>query len=350
MSRRDIGLTKKDKERSRTRNVGFLLTPDFALMSYASAIEPLRAANRLAERPLYAWRHISLDGKPVAASNGASILADHGVGEDLDLDILFVCAGGNPALFRHAPTLRWLRRLARKGVRIGGVSGGPYLLARAGLLAGYRFTIHWEHAPAFTEEFPDLTVARSLFEIDRDRATCAGGVAALDMMHDLIAADHGSHLAAAVSDWFLHSQIRTGSRPQRMELQQRYGVSHPGLLKVLAHMEANIEDAKSRADFAAIAGLSPRQLGRLFRTHLGVTPGEHYANLRLDQARDLLRQTTLPIVEVAVACGFVSAAHFSRSYRRRFGRPPRAERERARRRVARVQPRRRRAGAKNKRE
>lgn len=328
MSKKDIILTRRDKAPA-PRNVGFLLIPGFALMSYASAIEPLRAANRLAEKPLYAWHHISLDGKPVAASNGASIVADHAVGADLDIENLFVCAGGNPALFRHAPTLRWLRKLARKGVRIVGVSGGPYLLARAGLLAGYRFTIHWEHVPAFTEEFPELRLTRSLFEIDRDRATCAGGVAALDMMHDLIEADHGRNLAAAVNDWFLHSQIRKGNRPQRMALQHRYGVSHAGLIKVLAHMEAHLEDTKSRADFAKVAGVSPRQLGRLFRAHLGVTPGEHYTHLRLERARDLLRQTALPIVEVAMACGFVSAAHFSRRYRGRFGRPPRAERQRA---------------------
>ncbi len=330
MPERDMNLTKKDKTRApQTRNVGFLLIPGFALMSYASAAEPLRAANRVSERPLYAWRHISLDGKAVAASNGASILADHAVGADLDLDILFVFAGGNPALFRHAPTLRWLRNLARKGVRIGGVSGGPYILARAGLLSGYRCSVHWEHVPAFTEEFPDLTVSRNLFEIDRDRATCAGGVAALDMMHDLIAADHGQTIAAAVSDWFLHSQIRQGSGPQRMNLQERYGVSHPGLLKVLAHMEANIEDVKSRAELASLAGVSTRQLGRLFQAHLGVTPREHYVNVRLDRARMLLRQSALPILELAVACGFVSASHFSRSYRSRFGHAPRAERERA---------------------
>lgn len=313
-------------EATRPRSVGFLLVPGFALMSYASAIEPLRAANRLSGRDLYRWSHISLDGAAADASNGASILADRQVGDDLRLDVLFVCAGGNPARFDHKPTLGWLRGLAHKGVTLGGVSGGPYILARAGLLDGYRCTIHWEHVPAIVEEFPDLDVTRTLYEIDRDRLTCAGGIAALDMMHAVIEADHGHALAAEVSDWFLHSQVRLGSGPQRMNLRERYGISHPKLLKVLEQMERRIENPASREQLAAAAGISVRQLERLFATHLGATLGGHYASIRLDRAQSLLRQTALPVLEIAVACGFVSASHFSRSYKARFGRAPRVER------------------------
>jgi transcriptional regulator GlxA family with amidase domain len=293
-------------------------------MSYASAVEPLRAANRLAGRELYRWRHISVDGRPAEASNGATIMCDHGIGDPVNLDALFVCAGGNPALFVHEPTLRWLRGLARKGVRMGGVSGGPYVLARAGLLRGYRFTIHWEHIPALAEEFPDLPASGTLFEIDRDRLTCAGGIAALDMMHALIERDHGGRLASAVSDWFLHSQVRLGSGPQRMTLRERFGVAHPGLLRALEEMESHVEVPASRGHLAAAAGLSPRQLERLFQRHLGSTIGEHYLKVRLDRAQALLRQTTMPVLEIAMACGFVSASHFSRSYKGRFGASPRA--------------------------
>jgi transcriptional regulator GlxA family with amidase domain len=308
--------------------IGILLVPGFALMSYASAVEPMRAANRLAGRELYRWRHISIDGRPAEASNGATIVCEHRIGDKAELDALFVCAGGNPALFHHAPTLRWLRALARKGVRLGGVSGGPYLLARAGVLRGYRFTLHWEHIPALAEEFPDLKVADTLFEIDRDRLTCAGGIAALDMMHALIEADHGRDLASAVSDWFLHSQVRLGTGPQRMALRERFGIAHPGLLRALGEMEANIEAPAPRLQLAAAAGLSARQLERLFQSHLGSTMGEHYLKVRLERAQTLLRQTTMPVLEVAVACGFVSASHFSRSYKIHFGWSPRMERSR----------------------
>jgi len=306
--------------------IGVLLVPGFSLMSYAVAIEPLRAANSLSGRELYRWCNISPDGKAAKASNGTLIVADHGVGDDLRLDMLLICAGGNPAVFEDRPTFRWLRALAHRGVRIGGISGGAYVLARAGLLSGYRFTIHWEHIPALAEEFPGLKVSNTLFEIDRDRLTCAGGIAALDMMHALIEADHGHRLASAVSDWFLHSQVRLGSGPQRMTLRERFGVTHPRLLRVLEHMEARIEEPAPRGALAAVAGLSPRQLERLFQVHLGSTIGAHYLRVRLERARTLLRQTAMPVLDVAVACGFVSASHFSRSYKGRFGYPPRGER------------------------
>ena len=306
--------------------VGFLLLPDFALMSYASAVEPLRAANRLAGRDLYAWRHISLDGEAATASNGASIRADHPIGEAIDIDVLFVCAGGNPARFENRAAYRWLRTLAHKGVAIGGVSGGAYLLARAGLLDGYRATIHWEHLPAFSEEFPHLAMERSLFVIDRDRLTCAGGIAALDLMHALIERDHGHDLAAAVSEWYLHTEVRLGSGPQRMALHERFGVSNPKLLRALSEIERRLEEPPTTRELAALAGTSVRQLERLFALHLKTTIGAHGLRIRLARAQTLLRQTSKPILEIAVMCGFASASHFSRTYREAHGHPPKAER------------------------
>lgn len=320
----DIRLPVSDD--SAPTHVGFLLIPDFALLPYASAIEPLRAANRLSGRALYRWSHVSIDGAAAPASNGVAIAADASVGTELRLDYLFVCAGGNPALFHHQPTFAWLRQLARRGVKIGGVSGGSYLLARANLLSGYRFTIHWEHAPAFLEEYPELDLRRSLYEIDRDRLTCSGGTAPLDMLHGVIAREHGSELALAVSEWFLQTHVREGAGPQRMPLRERLGIAHAPLLRVIARMEQTIETPEPREDLARLANVSLRQLERLFRQHLGRSLGEHYLGLRLDRARDLLRQTSLSILETALACGFASASHFSRSYRERFGHPPRAER------------------------
>lgn len=315
-----------DCDNSTPTHVGFLLIPDFALLPYASSIEPLRAANRLSGRGLYRWSHISIDGAPAPASNGVAIAADAVVGAELRLDYLFVCAGGNPALFQHQPTFSWLRQLARRGVRIGGVSGGPYLLARANVLNGHRFTIHWEHAAAFLEEYPDLDLRRSLYEIDRDRLTCSGGTAPLDMMHAVIAREHGSSLALAVSEWFLQTQVREGTGPQRMPLRERLGIAHAPLLQVIGRMEQTLENPEPREALARLAKVSLRQLERLFRQHLGRSLGEHYLVLRLDQARDLLRQTSLSVLEIALACGFASASHFSRSYGRRFGHPPRSER------------------------
>lgn len=318
LPRSDKGLT----------DIGFLLIPGFALLSYACAIEPLRAANILSGRTLYRWRHFSPDGKPAAASNGVAVTPEQPMREAPDPDCLLVCAGGNPAAFRHPATLAWLRRLARRGVRLGGVSGGAYVLARAGVLGGYRFTLHWEHAPALREEFPDLRLRRCLFEIDRDRLTCAGGSAALDMMHALLIEAHGPALALAVSEWFLQTQIRQGAAPQRMDPQERLGVRSPALLRALALMERKIETPCSREELAAAAGLSARQLERLFQAQLGCSPGAHYLRLRLERGRALVRQTGLSVAEAAMACGFASPSHFSRAYRAAFGLPPAADRRR----------------------
>jgi transcriptional regulator GlxA family with amidase domain len=309
------------------RRIGLLLIDGFALMSFASAMEPLRAANVIAGRELYAWRHIAV-GEVALASSGLRLAPDHRVGDAVELDMLLVVAGGNPAEFRDPGTLRWLRRLARGGTPIGGVSGGPFVLARAGLLDGYRCTIHWEHVPAFHETFPRLQMTRRLYEIDRDRLTCAGGVAALDMMHALIAQDHGRALADAVAEWFLQTEIRAAGGAQRRSLQERFRVTSRPLLAALDALDSSVEEPPSRAALARIAGVSVRQLERLFAAELGTTIARHRQGVQLDRARQLLRQSAMPIVEVAVASGFASASHFSRAYKAAFGLSPRQDRAR----------------------
>jgi transcriptional regulator GlxA family with amidase domain len=311
--------------RSVPRRVGFLLIPDFAVLAYACAMEPFRAANALAERELYAWRHISSDGKPVRASNGLSFLPDQGTDQPSQVDDLIVCAGGNPTMFDDPATFAWLRAEAARGIRLGGVSGGPEILARCGLLDQHRCTAHWEYIPGMRERYPNLVITRSLYEIDRDRCTCSGGTAALDMAVALIAAEYGRPLANAVAEWFLHTRPRAADEPQRMSLRERYEVRHAGLLRVLAAMEEALEAPLARAALADLAGVSVRQLERLFTEQLGSSIGRHYLALRLDHARRLLRQTSLSVIETALACGFSNAAHFSRAYRARFGGPPRVE-------------------------
>jgi transcriptional regulator GlxA family with amidase domain len=304
------------------RTVGFLLVPGFALMSYAAAIEPLRAVNLLSGRELYRWWHAAPGGKPVLASNGVAIIPDCGTNTERAADMVFVCAGGNPALFEDRSVFAWLRRMARKGVAIGGISGGPYVLAKAGLLDERRATLHWEHLPAFREAFPDVAVVPSLFEIDGNRITCSGGISALDMMVAIIEKEHGRQLAAAVGDWFLHTHVREGFGSQRMDLRLRLGIADEKLLRVLRRMEGSIEAPQPRANLARIAGVSVRQLERLFQRHLGQGIHRQYSSMRLERARQLLRETTLPVLDVAVATGFSSSSQFARAYRRSFGEPP----------------------------
>lgn len=302
--------------------IGLLLVDGFALMSYASFIEPFRAANALAGRTIYEWTHISLHGAKVAASNGAELLAGGRVGDALELDRLFVFAAGDPAAFRDEACFAWLRLLARRGIPIGGLSGGPYLLARAGLLEGHRATIHWDHAAAFQDAFPEIALETGLYAIDGDRMTCAGGAAGLDLAVSLIERDHGDALARRVGEWFIQPESREAHISQRARLADRYGTSNARLLPMLAAMEDAVEEPLARDILAVRAGISLRQLERLCLAHLGSSIAETYLAIRLDRAAELLRSTGLNVTEVAMACGFRSAAHFSRRFRRRFGKPP----------------------------
>lgn len=310
--------------------IGFLLLPGFSLMSYASAVEPLRGANRVSDRELYAWSHYAMSKGAVTASNGAAVVSEAAVGDAVEADALLVCAAGDPAAFSDQATFRWLRKLARRGMLLGGVSGGSYILARAGLLDGRRCTIHWEHVPAFRDDFPEIAVEHSRFVLDRNRLTCAGGVAALDMMHALIERHHGAELARAVSDWYLHTEIRGGEEEQRASLAERHQVVDERLLRALGAIERRLSTPPTRAELAAIAGVTLRSLERLFARQLGTSIAAHGQGVRLDRARLLLRQSARPILEVADLCGFESASHFSRAFRSRYGHPPRAERSAAR--------------------
>jgi transcriptional regulator GlxA family with amidase domain len=304
----------------------FLLVDGFALMSFASAIEPLRAANTIAERELYRFVSVSPDGGPATSSIGAQMPCQAAVGDPIDADTLIVCAGGRPWDIQDRKTLGWIRQLSRRGVRIGGVSGGPYVLARAGIMEGRHMTIHWEHAPALSEEYPDLLLTRSRYIIDRDRLTCAGGIAALDMMHAIIAEEHGKQFAIQVSDWFLHRDVALASSPQRASLTQRYGIHRQDIIHALEIMESNIATPLDRAAVASRVHLSTRQLDRLFASLLGTSFADHYRAIRLERARNLLLQSTLPITEVALACGFANASHFSRAYSTMFSIAPRRDR------------------------
>jgi transcriptional regulator GlxA family with amidase domain len=296
------------------------------MMGFTSAIEPLRAANRLSGRALYSWHIVSRDGRPVAASNGISVVPERSIGEPPNFTSLIVCAGIDAHLYADKAVFGWLRRLDRMGVAIGAISLGTYVLARAGLLDGRRCTLHWENLEAFAEEYPDLEVTTELFEIDGSRFTCAGGIAALDMMLHLIARQHGHALAAAVSEQFIHERIRDRHDRQRMALPARLGLRHPKLIAVIRRMEESLEQPISRARLADGVGLSCRQLERLFRRYLGRTPTRYYLELRLQRARALLQQTDVAVLDVALASGFVSASHFSKCYRELFNKTPRAER------------------------
>ncbi len=306
--------------------IELLLLPRFSMMAFSSVVEPLRAANQLAGRTLYQWRTFSLDGEPVAASNGVVVTPDGALAATGGGAILLVCAGLGAERFDEPRLTRRLRELARRGEALGGVCTGTIALARAGLLDGYRCTLHWENVEGFVEEFPDLELTATLFEIDRDRWTSSGGTAPMDMVISTIARAHGEDLAVRVAEFLLHHAVRHPHDAQRMPIQHRTGITHAKLLAAIAHMEAYVESPVSLVEVAEAVDLSPRQLERLFKQRLHKTPSRYYLELRLQRARLLLQQTSMSVIQVAVASGFTSASHFARCYRDFFNRSPRSER------------------------
>ena len=312
----------------RIRRIGFALLQEFTLIAFTSAVEPLRMANRLSGKRLYEWKILSLDGGPVHASNGLIFTADLPLASAGGMDLVLVCGGERVEQHTDRAMLAALRRLAQSGPRIGALCTGSHALARAGLLDGYRSTIHWENLASFREEFPQIIVTQELFEIDRERYTCSGGTAPLDLMLNIVQRDHGAALATAISEEFLCERIRGRHDRQRIPLRLTLGTSQPKLMEAVALMEANLEEPMSLDELSGAVGLSRRQLERLFQKYLSCAPTRYYLDLRLHKARQLLLQTSMTVVDVALACGFVSAPHFSKCYRDYYGKPPRDERRR----------------------
>ena len=303
----------------------FLLLPGFSSMGFISAIEPLRVANRF-RGELYRWHVLSCEGGAVGASNGMSVNAEGGL-QTLEAGAtLLVVAGFDPLTHVTPALIQWLRRLDNDGVTLGGIDTGSVVLAQAGLLDGYRLTLHWEALDAFKESYPKLHVTQELFEIDRKRITCAGGTASIDLMLDLIAQAHGPDLAIQVSEQFVLGRIRPRKDHQRMQVASRYGIHNKKLVQVIGEMEQHSEPPLSTSQLAQGINVTRRQLERLFRLHLNDTPRNFYLGLRLEKARQLLRQTDMSVLDISIACGFESPSYFTRSYRARFGCAPRQDR------------------------
>jgi AraC family carnitine catabolism transcriptional activator len=298
-------------------------------MGFASAVEPLRVANRFVPQA-YRWKILSLDGGPVRASNGMSLNVDGALDRAHAVQTLFVVAGFNPLQHYQNALGEALRQLDRQGATLGAIDTGAFVLAQARLLSGHPVTLHWEAQSAFKERFTALTVTQELFEWGERRISCAGGTAAMDMMLALIGQRHGQALAATVSEQFLHGPVRSPSEHQRTEVVARFGVHDKKLVQTIQTMQAHLEEVLAVDALAAAMGVTRRQMERLFAAHLQVSPAAFYLSLRLDRARQLLEQSDMGVMAIAVACGFAAPSHFSRAYRRRFGVPPRAERSQKR--------------------
>ena len=304
----------------------FVLMENFTLLSFASALDALRIANRMANRELYSWKFIGDGGQEVGCSAGTVFKLDDDLVELHRDDIAILCGGMNIQSATTKRLLNWIRREARRGLTMGGLCTAAYPLAKAGLLDGKRATIHWENQDSFSEEFLEVNLTKSVFVVDGNRLSTAGGTSSIDLMLKIIADDHGEELANAVADQMIYSSIRTDQDTQRLSVPTRIGVRHPKLSQVIQMMEQNIEEPISPATLAKNVGMSTRQLERLFRRYLSRSPKRYYMELRLQKARNLLMQTDMSVINVALACGFASPSHFSKGYRAHYSTTPYRER------------------------
>jgi transcriptional regulator GlxA family with amidase domain len=314
------------KKQQEPTTVGFLLLHNYTMISLATAVEPLRMANQLAGETLYKWLLITDDGEPVSASDGIRCLPDGSIADTPDLDALIVVGGVDISHSYTDVELDWLRQLDGKEIQLGGICTGAFVLAHAGLLDGYECSVHWECMVALQELHPNVSCNNQLFTVERRRLTCTGGTAPLDMMLNIICRAHGLSLARGISEMFILDRIRNQSDSQKVPLRHTLGVTSPKLVDATALMDANVEEPIPLEELASLLSISRRQLERLFKSNLDCSPSRYYLRLRLYRARQLLRQTSLSIIEVASLCGFVSTPHFSKCYRTHLGITPREER------------------------
>ena len=319
-------IIKLNTEVKSPRRFVFVLIENFTLLSFSSALDALRIANRMSGKKLYDWIFIGENEEFVSCSAGTQFKLDNSLIELHRDDTILLCGGTSIQESTTRKLIGWLRREARRGLIIGGLCTAAYPMAKAGLLDEKKATIHWENQDSFAEEFLEVELTKTVFVCDGNRYTTAGGTSSIDLLLKIIADEHGEELANAVADQMIYSSIRTDQDTQRLSVPTRIGVRHPKLSKVIQMMEINIEEPISPSILAKDVGMSTRQLERLFRRYLDRSPKRYYMELRLQKARNLLMQTDMSVINVALACGFASPSHFSKCYRAHYDTTPYRER------------------------
>lgn len=304
------------------RDFYILLMPHATMLALSGMVEPLRVANQVAGQELYRWFTVTGDGQPIRCSNGIEIRPDHALCDLPRTAQVMVCTGVRVQETIDAATISWLRRHVQHGGGVGSLCAGVFALARAGVLRGRSFTLHWDNLPVFRELFPDLQPTMRRYEIDRGLLSCGGGYAATDMMLEIVETDHGRALAVYVADMCMYARASSADAPQKTAVAAAYGSRNQALSQSLDFMAAHLESEIRSHEMARHAGISARQLERLFRRHTGFSPMQMLLELRLSRAFALLNETNLAPLDIAVAAGFNSLPLFSRHFRRRFGCSP----------------------------
>ncbi|WP_127112793.1 GlxA family transcriptional regulator [Shimia sediminis] len=305
-----------------TQGFTFILLPNLSMNAFSSAIEPLRVANQVSGKELFRWQCVSEDGQPVTCSNGVPLGVDGTLDDIPSDDTVLVCSGVLPEQTLSSRISNLIRQLWRKGQTVGGVCTGAYTLARAGILRGSTFTLHWENIPAFGELYPELEPAEQVFVFDKRIWTCAGGFAGTDMMVTHIHERFGRELAGTVANMCLYRTPRSEEEPQKASAAAAIGVRNAKLVQIIDYLEEHIAEDFNLDEVAYGFDISRRQMERLFKRYLSTSPRKHLMTMRLHRARALMSETNMSVTEVAAACGFISTSHFSKRFRDRFGTSP----------------------------
>lgn len=307
------------------RRIGFLLLDGFSMIAFSNAVEIFRMANYVTKTALYQWNVTGLEGHHTCASNGLQIQHTGAIAVLLNVDIVFVCGGFQ--LYREitAKTKSFLYQLHQNKIALGGICTGAYALACAGLLNGYQASMHWENTFTAQEEFPQVYFNANIFTLDRNRYTCSGGLASIDMCLQLIE-QHHPKLAKRICEQFIVHQVRDDHEIQHQPIAEHGKPLHGLVYDAIRLMENNINEPLSIQEICHYIQSQNRTLERLFKLHFQCSPKEYYLNLRLTHAQNLLKQSLLSVSNIALACGFSNASSFNKAYKNHFSYSPKFER------------------------
>jgi len=300
--------------------LALLVLPQASILEVASTLDPMRSANRHLGSEIYRWRVVSPDGQAVPLTCGLELPSNGPLRAAEGADALIVIAGFQQWQGATPHLIRELSRMAPRFAAVGAIDAGPWVLARAGLLNGYKATVHWEDLEDFAAAHPGVDVQPDRFVIDRGRFTAGGAAPAADLMLHLIRARHGPALALQVAASFI-TTARDGHEPQ-VSPRKADPRLDPRVAMAIARMEARLDTPEPTPDLARAVGLSPRRLEQIFTENLGLTPAAYALTLRLQAARRMITDTRHPMAEVALRCGFSSASSLSRAFRAKFGLAP----------------------------
>ncbi|MBO9403368.1 GlxA family transcriptional regulator [Shimia sp. R9_3] len=300
----------------------FLISPGFSALELGAGVDALAAANAVAEHPVFDWTIVSETGGPVTSSSGIKVEVEGSLPHTSRGDCIVICGAAGVAQIVSNELKSWLRQARRFGVQLCGIGGGATILASAGLATGQRLSAHWQHQPAFVELFPEIESVCSIYETERGITTCGGGASTIDLFASIINQQCGQDTVTKVADHLLYASVRVKDDRQTQTDLCRFGTRHEKLARAVELMQKNLEAPLSPSAVAANAGLSTRQLERLFQKYVGMSPKTYMTSLRLERARTLLQQTDMRVLDVAISCGFASASHFSKCFRQHFGISP----------------------------